>query len=105
MEVVNQSGRNLYVAIFAAYQQHWAGPRERICSGSVSRRFKRRGRSWTRQGAAHLVQLFGLQDHPNDWIDWCNKTALAKTKVTQVVLHPLRLPVKPIDQHYQACVI
>jgi hypothetical protein len=47
----------------------------------INRRFKRQGRSWTRNGAEHLAQLLWLQNHPGDWDHWWRKTALAKTKV------------------------
>jgi uncharacterized protein UPF0236 len=47
----------------------------------IARRFKRQGRSWSRRGAEHLVQLLWLHTHPADWIHWWNKTALAKTRV------------------------
>ena len=47
----------------------------------INRRFKRQGRSWTRDGAEHLAQLLWLQSHPTDWNHWWRKTALAKTKV------------------------
>jgi hypothetical protein len=47
----------------------------------INRRFKRQGRSWTRDGAEHLAQLLWLQNHPSDWNHWWTKTALAKTKV------------------------
>lgn len=47
----------------------------------VNRRFKRQGRSWTRSGSEHLVQLLWLQTSPADWDHWWNKTALAKTRI------------------------
>jgi hypothetical protein len=47
----------------------------------INRRFKRQGRSWTRNGAEHLAQLLWLQSQPADWDHWWNKTALVKTKV------------------------
>jgi hypothetical protein len=33
----------------------------------IGRRFKLQGRSWTRNGAEHLDQLFWLQTNPADW--------------------------------------
>jgi len=47
----------------------------------IGRRFKRQGRSWTKNGAEHLAQLLWLQAHPADWVHWWNKTALSKVKV------------------------
>ena len=47
----------------------------------INRRFKRQGRSWSRNGAEHLAQLLWLQSHPADWSHWWQKTALTKTKV------------------------
>jgi hypothetical protein len=58
-----------------------SGAIEKNIEVRIARRFKRQGRSWTRQGAEHLAQLLWLQTHPADWTHWWSKTALAKTKV------------------------
>lgn len=58
-----------------------SGAIEKNIEVRINRRFKRQGRSWTRQGAEHLAQLLWLQTHPPDWKHWWIKTALAKTKV------------------------
>ena len=58
-----------------------SGAIEKNIEVRINRRFKRQGRSWTRQGAEHLAQLLWLQTHPADWSHWWQKTALAKTKV------------------------
>lgn len=47
----------------------------------INRRFKRQGRSWSRNGAEHLAQLLWLQSQELDWNHWWQKTALAKTKL------------------------
>jgi hypothetical protein len=55
---------------------------ERNIEVRINRRFKRQGRSWSRNGTEHhLAQLLWLQSHPADWSHWWQKTALAKTKV------------------------
>ena len=58
-----------------------SGAIEKNIEVRINRRFKRQGRSWTRQGAEHLAQLLWLQTHPQDWKHWWIRTALAKTKV------------------------
>ena len=65
------------------------GAIEKNIEVQINRRFKRQGRSWTRRGAEHLLQLLWLQAHPADWKHWWAKTALAKTKINPVGLHPL----------------
>ena len=47
----------------------------------IGRRFKRQGRSWSRNGAEHLAQLLWLQTHPTDWTHWWSKTALSRIKI------------------------
>jgi hypothetical protein len=47
----------------------------------INRRFKPQGRSWSRKGAEHPVQLLWLHSHTADWTHWWKLTALAKTKV------------------------
>ncbi len=58
-----------------------SGAIEKNIEVRINRRFKRQGRSWTRHGAEHLVQLLWLQTHPADWIHWWGKTALTRTKI------------------------
>ena len=58
-----------------------SGAIEKNIEVRINRRFKRQGRSWTRDGAEHLAQLLWLQTHPTDWTHWWQKTALSKTKV------------------------
>lgn len=58
-----------------------SGAIEKNIEVQINRRFKRQGRSWSRNGAEHLVQLLWLQAHPADWTHWWTKTALAKTKI------------------------
>lgn len=66
-----------------------SGVLEKNIEVQIARRFKRQGRSWTRRGAEYLLQLCWLQTNQGNWTHWWQKTALAKTKVTQVGLHPL----------------
>ena len=58
-----------------------SGVIEKNIEVKIARRFKRQGRSWTRRGAEHLLQLFWLQSDQRNWNHWWHKTALAKTKV------------------------
>lgn len=58
-----------------------SGVIEKNIEVKIARRFKRQGRSWTDQGAEHLLQLLWLQTDPQDWTHWWQKSALAKTKV------------------------
>lgn len=58
-----------------------SGAIEKNIEVRINRRFKRQGRSWTRKGAEHLIQLLWLQTYPADWEHWWTKTALAKTKI------------------------
>jgi hypothetical protein len=58
-----------------------SGAIEKNIEVCINRRFKRQGRSWSRNGAEYLAQLLWLQTNPLDWNHWWNKTALAKTKV------------------------
>jgi hypothetical protein len=58
-----------------------SGAIEKNIEVRINRRFKRQGRSWTRNGAEHLGQLLWLQTHPIDWNHWWQKTALSKTKI------------------------
>jgi hypothetical protein len=58
-----------------------SGVIEKNIEVQIARRFKRQGRSWTRTGAEHLLQLCWLQSAPRNWTHWWQKTALAKTKV------------------------
>ncbi len=53
----------------------------------IGRRFKRQGRSWSRNGAEHLAQLLWLQTHPTDWTHWWSKTALSRIKINPGWLH------------------
>src|SRR4029434_1333135 len=43
----------------------------------IGRRFKRQGRSWTRNGAEHLAQLLWLPTHPADWTHLWHKHDLS----------------------------
>lgn len=58
-----------------------SGAIEKNIEVRIGRRFKRQGRSWSRNGAEHLAQLLWLQTHPTDWIHWWSKTALSRIKV------------------------
>ena len=58
-----------------------SGVIEKNIEVQIARRFKRQGRSWTRRGAEHLLQLLWLQSDQLNWTHWWNKTALTKTKV------------------------
>jgi len=58
-----------------------SGVIEKNIEVKIARRFKRQGRSWTRHGSEHLLQLLWLQENKLNWTHWWNITALAKTKV------------------------
>jgi hypothetical protein len=59
---------------------HYSGRDRRYQKrGSTAVRLKNKrwilsqGRSWTRAGAEHLIQLLWLQTHPADWTHWWSK--------------------------------
>jgi len=73
--------RSAMVADKMLTQNAGIGVIEKNIEVKIARRFKRQGRSWTRRGAEHLLQLCWLQNEARNWNHWWQKPPLAKTKV------------------------